>query len=115
MKVVLLNLSVLLALSLGSFGQAAPRSGSSDPVATVDGQPVTEQDLLEALGQQQLMQMRAQEYEIRSKALESLIRLKLVQAEARKRGISAEKLIEQEVESKASDPTDAEVEAYFWG
>jgi protein-disulfide isomerase len=61
------------------------------------------------------MQLRTQEYEIRSKALESVIRLKLVQAEAKKRGISPEKLIEQEVETKIAEPTDAEVEAYFWG
>jgi protein-disulfide isomerase len=107
MKVALLNLLLFLALSHASFGQAT--------VATVDGQPVTEQDLMDALGPQQLMQLRAQEYEIRSKTLESLIRLKLVQAEAKKRGISPEKLIEQEVESKIAEPTDAEVEAYFWG
>ena len=50
------------------------------------------------------MQLRTQEYETKSKTLDSLIRLKLVQAEAKKRGISAEKLIEQEVESKVADP-----------
>ena len=61
------------------------------------------------------MQMRTQEYETKSKALESLIRLKVVQAEAKKAGLSAEKLIEQEVDSKTADPTDGEVEAYFWG
>ncbi len=44
-----------------------------------------------------------------------MIRLKLVQAEAKKRGISPEKLIQQEVEAKVADPTDGEVEAYFWG
>src|SRR5207245_10465765 len=73
------------------------------------------QELLETVGPQQSMQLRMQEYEAKSKALDSLIRLKLVQAEAKKRGIPAEKLIEQEVESKVPDPTDAEVEAYFWG
>src|SRR5439155_25262164 len=77
--------------------------------------PISEQELLETLGPQQSMQMRMQEYEAKSKALDSLIRLKLVQAEAKKRGISAEKLIEQEVESKVADPSDGEVEAYFWG
>src|SRR5437868_322123 len=115
MRIVLLNLSLCLALPLACFGQAAPHSNSGDPVATVAGQPVSEQELLEALGPQQVMQLRAQEYETKNKALESLIRLKLVQAEARKRGISPEKLIEQEVESKIADPTDGEIEAYFWG
>src|SRR5947209_2915038 len=101
----ILCLPLLLAHTLNSFGQ------SPTAVATVAGQPVSEQELLETLGPQQLMQMRTQEYETKSKALESLIRLKVVQAEAKKAGLSAEKLIEQEVDSKTANPTDGEVEA----
>src|SRR5947208_17104335 len=110
MKTLLLNLNLSLFLAV-----PLAFAGSSDPVATVGGQTVTEQELVEALGPQQLMQLRTQEYETKSKALENLIRLKLVQAEAKKRGISAEKLLEQEVESKVANPADGEVEAYFWG
>ncbi len=112
---LVLCLPLLLALPKASFGQAAPQVGSGVPVATVGGQPITEEELLDTLGPQQAMQLRTQEYEAKSKALDSLIRLKLVQAEAKKRGMPAEKLIEQEVESKVPDPTDGEVEAYFWG
>jgi protein-disulfide isomerase len=112
---LVLCLPLFLALPKASFCQSAPQAGSSGPVATVAGQPVSEEELLETLGPQQVMELRTQEYEAKSKALESLIRLKLVQAEAKKRGMSPEKLIEQEVESKVPDPTDAEVEAYFWG
>jgi protein-disulfide isomerase len=115
MRIAMLNLSFCLALSLACFGQEAPVSSSSDPVATVGGQPVSEQELLEALGPQKVTQMRKQEYEAKSAALDSLIRLKLVQAEAKKRGISAEDLIRQEVEPKVADPTDGEVEAYLLG
>src|ERR1700687_1575030 len=115
MKFLLVNLSSCLALSLSCFGQAAPDSNSTDPVATVAGQPISEQDLLDSLGPQKVMQLRTQEYETKSAALDSLIRLKLVQAEAKKRGISAEELIKQEVESKVGDPTDGEVEAFFFG
>src|SRR6266849_629350 len=116
MKISLvLCLPLFLALPKGSFGQAAPQASSGDPVATVAGQPISEEELQETLGPQQSMQLRMQEYETKSKALDSLIRLKLVQAEAKKRGISAEKLIEQEVESKVAEPTDGEAEAYFWG
>src|SRR5437667_6293621 len=112
---LVLCLPMILAFPKTSFGQDATQASSGDPVATVAGQPISEQELLETLGPQQSMQMRMQEYEAKSKALDSLIRLKLVQAEAKKRGISAEKLIEQEVESKVADPADGEVEAYFWG
>jgi protein-disulfide isomerase len=115
MRIALLNLYLGLAVSLACFGQAAPHSNSGDPVATVAGQPVSEQELLDVLGPQKVMQMRTQEYETKSAALESLIRLKLVQAEAQKRGVSTEKLMEQEVESKIADPTDGEVEAFILG
>jgi protein-disulfide isomerase len=115
MRIALSNLSFCLAFSLAGFGQEAPPSNSADPVAIVAGQPVSEQELLDALGPQKVMQIRTQEYETKNAALESLIRLKLVQAEAKKRGISAERLIELEVESKVADPTDGEVEAYFLG
>lgn len=112
---VVLCLSLFLALAKLSFCQSGPQVTSGDAVATVAGQPISEEELLETLGPQQVMQLRTQEYETKSKALDSLIRLKLVQAEARKRGVSPEKLIQQEVESKVADPTDSEVEAYFWG
>src|SRR5258707_10989784 len=110
-----LCIPLLLAFPKSSFCQSTPQANSSDPVATVAGQPVSEEELLEALGPQQAMQLRNQEYEAKSKALDSLIRLKVVQAEAKKRGISPEKLIQQEVEAKVADPTDGEVEAFFWG
>jgi len=112
---IVMCLSLFLAVPKGSFGQDAPHASSGDPVATVGGQPISEEELEETLGPQQLMQLRLQEYEAKSKSLDSLIRLKLVQAEAKKRGISAEKLIAQEVESKVAEPSDGEVEAYFWG
>jgi protein-disulfide isomerase len=115
MKTASLKLFAWLALPLATFGQTAGLATSGETVATVAGQPVSEQELLEALGPQQWMQLRNQEYEAKSKALESLIRLKVVQAEARKRGITAESLIEQEVESKVAEPTDGEIESFFWG
>ena len=119
MRTILLNLNLnlflCLALPLASFGQAPPQANSGGPVATVAGQPISEQELLETLGAQQLTQLRNQEYEAKSRALESLIRLKVVQTEAKKRGIPAEKLIEQEVDSKVADPSDREVEAFFLG
>lgn len=61
------------------------------------------------------MQLRNQEYEAKSKALESAIRRKVVEIEARKRNLTPDNLMEQEVDSKVPDPTDAEVEAYFLG
>src|SRR5437870_1010335 len=109
-----LCLPLLLALPLSSFCQAQPAAKSGDAIATVGGQPISEQELIESIGPQ-LMQLRNQEYELKSKGLEGLVRQKLVDAEARKRGISVQKLLEQEVDSKVAEPSDAEVEAFFWG
>jgi len=94
-----------------SFGQTIPQA---NPVAVVAGEAISEQDLAEAAGPQ-LMQVRTQEYEAKSKILESLIRRKVVEMEAKKRNLTPDQLMEQEVDSKVPDPTDGEVEAYFIG
>jgi protein-disulfide isomerase len=109
-----LHLSLYAAVALNSFCQAEPPAKSNSPIAIVAGEPISEQELLQSLGPQ-LLQLRNQEYELKSKALDGLIRQKLVEVEARKRGVSTQKLLEQEVDSKVPEPTDGEVEAYFWG
>lgn len=114
-NVLLRGMLLCLALPLACFGQAPPQAGSGDPIAVVAGQPIFEGDLEDALGPQQLMQLRKQEYEVRSRTLENLIRLRLVEAEAKLMGIPAERLLEQEADSKVAEPTDGEVEAFFLG
>src|SRR5207245_2501358 len=83
---ILSQVVLCLALPLGSFGQAAPHASSGNPIATVGGQPIYEQDLIQSLGPQ-LLQLRNQEYQLKSKALDDLIRQKLIEAEANKRGL----------------------------
>jgi protein-disulfide isomerase len=104
----------LLLFAPALFAQVVPQLPADDPVAMVGGQPISEEDLLRALGPQ-LLQLRNQEYEVKSKALESLIRHRVVEVEAERRNISADALIKREVDSKVADPTDGEVEAYFLG
>jgi protein-disulfide isomerase len=108
-----LTIGLWLGLTAAVFAQSSQPAGN--PVALVGGQPVSEQEVFEAIGSQQMMQLRNQQYEIESKALENLIRLKLVQAEAKKRGMTPEALVAQQVDSKVADPPDSEVEAFFWG
>ncbi len=115
MRNALLSASLCLALHQASYCQAQPKGGSGEPVAVVAGQPIFESDLEAALPAQQVMQLRNQEYELKSRTLDSLIRMRIVEAEARKAGIPAEKLLEQEVDSKVAQPTDGEVEAYYLG
>ena len=61
----------------------------------------------------QLRPLREQEYQIKKKALDTLIGQRLLEAEAKKKGITTEKLLEQEVDSKVPEPTEAELQAVY--
>jgi len=63
--------------------------------------------------QGQLRPLRDQEYQIKKKALENLINQKLLEAEAKRKALTTENLLEQEVDSKTAEPTDAELNAYY--
>jgi len=86
---------------------------STPPLATIDGQAITEDDLAPLVAGQ-LRPLREQEYQIKKKALDNLINQKLLEAEAKKKGVAnTDKLLEQEVDSKIGEPTDAELNAYY--
>jgi protein-disulfide isomerase len=89
-----------------------PQEPAGQPIATVAGQPIYEQELIPELGPR-LLQLHNQEYQMKSQALEELIRKKVVEAEAKKRGISIDKLYEEEADSKVSEPSDAEISGYY--
>jgi len=87
---------------------------SAQPVATLNGEPIDEKDLAASM-EGQMRQLRRQEYELKLSALESVIHQRLVEAEARAKGVTPEKLMEEQVEAKAPPPTDEEVEAFYLG
>ena len=96
------------------FAQNADTPKPKQPLATVDGQPVYEEDLAPSV-EGQLQPLRNQEYEIKRKALDSLIEQKMLEVAAKKKGLTTEKLLDQEVNSKVPDPSDAELEGYYVG
>jgi len=106
-----LFLSYLLSAAAG-LAQNADPSKPKQPVATVGGQAIYDEELLPTV-QGQLFPLRNQEYEIKKRALDSLIEQKLLEAVAKKKGIETEKLLVQEVDSKVPEPGDAEVQAYY--
>jgi len=83
-------------------------------VATVGDQTIYDQDLASSV-EGQLQPLRNQEYEIKRKALDNLIEQKMLEAAAKKKGLTTEKLLDQEVNSKIPDPSDAELEGYYFG
>jgi protein-disulfide isomerase len=102
-----------LFLSFCLLTLAAPAgSQETQPVAMLDGKPISAQELSNTASGQ-LLPVRNQEYEIQSKALEKLIRQKLLELAAKKKGESTEALLSEEVDRKVADPSDAEVLAYY--
>jgi len=109
-RFVLLTSYLFLAAVCGA--QSSTPAKSSPALATVEGQSITEEDLVPYVAGQ-LRPLREQEYQIKKKALDALINQKLVEAEAKKKGVTTEKLYEQEVDAKVPEPTDVELNAIY--
>ncbi len=109
---LLLFMSAFFAAT--SVAQSAETPKAKQPVATVDGQPISDEDLAPSV-EGQLQPLRNQEYEIKRKALDNLIEQKMLEVAAKKKGLTTDKLLDQEVNSKIPDPTDAELEGYYMG
>ncbi len=96
------------------FAQNADSVRHDEAVAIVGGETIREADLLPAV-QAQLFKLRTQEYDLKKKALDTLIEQKLLQLAAKKKGTTTENLLQQDVDGKVPEPTDAELQAYYLG
>jgi len=120
MKRTVLSCLLLLVVVAGVSAQKRTKSAndttkvgdSGDALAVINGQPLSDDDLMPYV-QGQVFQLRLQEYEVKSKALEKLIDQKLMEAEGKKKGIAPDKVLEQEVDAKVPEPTDAELQALY--
>ncbi len=112
MKHIFAEFLAFSILSLPGVAQTQAPSPPGNPVAVIDGQALYERDLMPDIGSK-LLQLHNQEYEIKSKALDDLIQKRVIDAEARKRGLPADKLLEDEVDSKIAEPTEAEIQGYY--
>ena len=110
---------VALLLCISAFfaatavAQNAETSKPKQPVAIVGGQAISDEDLNASI-QGQLLRLRTQEYDLKKKALDNLIEQKLLEEEAKKKGLTTEKLLQQEVDAKIQDPTDADLQGYYF-
>jgi protein-disulfide isomerase len=90
----------------------APAGGSNGAVAQIGDQAITMQQLdTQAAGQ--LMKVRQEEFEIRKTVLDGLINDQILGKEATAKGLTREKLMENEVTAKLGDPPAAEVDAFY--
>jgi protein-disulfide isomerase len=90
------------------------KASARQPVGTIAGRAIYEEELL-PLMEEQLQQLRNQEYELKSRTLEKLIDQKVLEAAASRKGVTTDRLIEQEVSSRVLDPTDSEIRAFYLG
>ena len=97
-----------------TVAQKTDTPNTKQPVATVDGQNIYDEELASSV-EGQLQPLRSQEYEIKRKALDSLIEQKMLESAAKKKGLTTDKLLEQEVNSKVGEPSDAEIQGYYLG
>jgi protein-disulfide isomerase len=108
-RLVLLSLALLL---FPACGRSQSADSARKPVAVVNGQPVYEDELVPRIGAD-LQRLRNQEFQIKQRALQNYILEKLWRAEAEKRGLTPEKYLEQEVDSKTPEPTEEEIAAQY--
>jgi protein-disulfide isomerase len=83
-----------------------------ETVAIVNGVKITSSDLKKSTGEQ-VGQRQQQVIEARKRELDLMINSKLLTLEAKRRGISTVKLLEQEVVAKVKKPTQTEAQVFY--
>jgi protein-disulfide isomerase len=83
-----------------------------DVLAVVNGVKITQADLSPEV-RQQVAELQQQVTDARKYALDTQINSILLEAEAKKRGVTNQKLYESEVVAKTVEPTQAEAQAFF--
>ncbi len=71
------------------------------------------EDELPAEAAGEVSQLKIREYEIKVRAYQNLLINRILEAEAKKRGLSLEKLLEDEGKARSQQPTEKDVAAYF--
>lgn len=100
------------ALLLMSLGLPALAADLPEVVATVDGQPISAQEL-EASMHSQLLQMDMERYEAMKAQIDTLVAERLMALEAAARGMSMEDLERVEVFAKMEPVTPDQVRAFY--
>jgi len=91
---------------------AAQAAGSPAVLATVNGSPITEDDVRKAAGLE-ISRLEEQIYQLRKQQVDALVDKKLLEAEAARRGQSVEALEQAEITAKVGEVTEAEIDAFI--
>lgn len=96
----------------GSVSWIHAQTPTTEPLAEVNGEAITAEELDHALGAK-LAKLEEQIYDLKRRELENLIAHKLFSHEAAKRGISVPTLLDAEVTSKVGLVTEKEIEDFY--
>ena len=102
-------LVLVIALSWPDAARPAPRS---EPLAEVNGEVITAEEIEQALGAQ-LRRLEQQIYDMKRQKLEAVIGERLLAREAAKQSLSVQALLDAEVAAKAGTVADEEVETFY--
>jgi protein-disulfide isomerase len=108
-QIILVGLASLIVLGLVVTAHPA---AVAEPLAEVDGQPITAGEVEKAIGAP-LAKLQEQIYSMKRQKLEALIAERLLAKEAAKRRMSVPALLDAEVTSKVGLVTEQEIEAFY--
>ncbi|HEV8715804.1 MAG TPA: hypothetical protein VGX03_23620 [Candidatus Binatia bacterium] len=106
-KLAMFSLASLLVLPW-----PLPAEDTQSVLATVEGHNITEADIAGNIAGQ-MAQINNQIYQAKKRAIDTLITEQLLDREAKKRGLSREQLLQQEVNAKVAPVSDAEVKQVY--
>jgi len=112
MRAQRMKLGVFLFVTLLSIPWSLRAEETAGVLATVEGRAITEADISGAIAGQ-MVRINSQIYTLKKQALDTLIGDLLLEQEAKKRGVSREQLLQQEVNAKVGAASDAEVEQVY--
>ena len=117
MSVLARRLAFVLLPLAAAPGFVSAQSVADDPVvATIDGRPIHLSEIDVRWREQDagsFAHIQQEQYEARRRALDSIVGVYLLDAESRRRGMSVQKLLDQELEKRMPSASEAEImEAY---
>src|SRR5215831_6942965 len=103
--------ALMLLMALGLLA-AAPAPAASEPLAEVDGQAISAEEVEKAVAAQ-LTQLEEQIYNLKRQKIDALIAERLLAREAATRGITVQALLDAEVTAKVEPVTEPEIETFY--
>ena len=113
-RLILASILLNLVFSLSGKAQDCACEGPAlpDTLAIVNGVKITAGDIDRSIGES-VGQLQQQVIEARKRELDLMINSKLLALEAKKRGVSTVKLLEDEVVAKVKKPTQTEAQVFY--